>query len=80
MDAGDVPHFDREGHFRRQEVQEERARQRRRMMEERAEYERGGTDMDVLGKMVLVTGVLGLIWGVNLIVGSIGEKRGKEEE
>ena len=64
-------------------MQEERVRQRRRIMEERAEYERGGGDMDIAGKMVLVSAVLGVVWGLSVVfgnIGSVGRKRNEEEQ
>ena len=54
-------------------------KQRRRIMEERAEHERGGGDMDVMGKLVLVSGVLGVVWGLNFVVGNLSGRRKGEE-
>ena len=56
----DVPHFDRDGHFRTQEQQEQR--RRKRIEEENGEYDRGGGDM--LLKFVVVGGVVALACGL----------------
>lgn len=71
----DVPHFDRDGHFRRQEVQDERARIRRRTLAERAAREHEAADAGWLGRLVLVSGVVALAWGLVVFVSPKAERR-----
>ena len=78
----DVPHFDREGHFRRQESVDERARVRRMILAERAERAREGADTGVAGRLGIVCFVLGCagvvaLWPANRN-GNGKEKRRRE--
>ena len=58
--SNDVPHFDRDGHFRTQEQQEQR--RKKRIEEGNGEYSRSGGD--VLLKFVVVGGVVALACGL----------------
>ena len=59
----DVPHFDRQGHFRRQEVEEERVRtRRRRLEEERGAWERESQGGDLVFKFFVVGSVVTVAW------------------
>ena len=55
-DANDVPHFDREGHFRTQEQQQQR-RRRKRVEEESADY---GTGRSMIINFAFVSGILSM--------------------
>ncbi len=78
----DVPHFDREGHYRTQEQQD--IRRQRRMQQEAGlgEYAEGGS---LLAKFVLICGVVGFaVWipGVveGLMIGDKGRPGGKTDD
>lgn len=53
----DVPHFDRERHFRTQMNQEERMRRRKTLEDE---YDASGGAADVFGRFLLVGGIVAL--------------------
>ncbi|KAI4150294.1 MAG: hypothetical protein LQ340_004160, partial [Diploschistes diacapsis] len=78
-DANDVPHFDRDGHYRRQETVEERARVRKRILADRAARMHEGADTGLLGRLFVVSAALALAGAVTLSFrGGAGE--GTKEE
>ena len=78
----DVPHFDREGHYRTQEHQDMRRQKRMQQEAGLGEYAEGGS---LLAKFVLVCGVVGcavLIPGVveGFMIGERGKPGGKKDD
>lgn len=63
--SNDVPHFDREGHYRTQEQQD--ARRRRKLEEEASMYERDKSDILVkflgVGAIVMFAGTIPMLLG-----------------
>ena len=72
----DVPHFDRESHFRTQEQQDHR--RRRRIEETSVEYDRGSGG-DVLRLFLVVGGVLSLACAVPSVFMSGVVRKGKDD-
>ncbi len=64
--ADDVPHFDREGHLRAQEQQEQR--RKRRTQIDGFNHDREGS---ILFKFLLVSGVVVLAYGVSSTIDKI---------
>lgn len=78
----DVPHFDREGHYRTQEQEDIRRQRRMRQENGLGEFAEGGS---LLAKFVLICGVVGFaVWipGVveGLMMGQRGRPRGKTDD
>ena len=72
----DVPHFDRKGHFRTQEQQDQR--RRRRIEAENVEYDRDNGD--VLRLFLVVGGVVGLACVLPSAFGNGWTRKGREND
>jgi curved DNA-binding protein CbpA len=61
-DDYDVPHFDRTSHFRRQEAHDERLRIRRKILAQRAAFERESEESGIWSSFFLVSSAVALAW------------------